>query len=97
MVRPVHVLAFGVMASLAAASVVRAASLPNLIVLLVDDLGESGIMANNPYIKGPRVSELKDEGVYLSRHYVYKVLPRRRGFPCPSSWYRRCPLSVAGP
>ena len=35
----------------------------------VDDLGHGGIMDNNPLVKGPRVSELKAEGVYLARHY----------------------------
>ena len=44
----------------------------------VDDLGEGGIMANNPALKGPNVKALQDEGIYLSRHYVVKVVGSSR-------------------
>jgi hypothetical protein len=30
-------------------------------------------------VKGPRVAELKSEGLYLSRHYVYKFCSPTRG------------------
>jgi arylsulfatase B len=43
------------------------------------DLGHGGIQANNPLVKGPRVAELKSEGLYLSRHYVYKFCSPTRG------------------
>ena len=46
-----------------------------------DDLGHGGIQSNNPLVKGPRVDELRDEGLYLSRHYVYKFCsPTRASF-----------------
>lgn len=44
-----------------------------------DDLGHGGIQSNNPLVKGPRVDELRDEGLYLSRHYVYKFCSPTRG------------------
>ena len=36
-------------------------------------------MTNNPLVKGPRVAELQAEGLYLSRHYVYKFCSPTRG------------------
>ena len=51
----------------------------NIVMILVDDLGYAGIEANNPYVLGPRVTELKHQGLYLSRHYVYKFCSPTRG------------------
>ena len=47
--------------------------------ILVDDLGESGVAFNNPHVLGPRVRELREEGLLLSRHYVYKYCSPTRG------------------
>ncbi len=70
-----------VVASLAVLAAVptNAATPPNIVILLVDDLGESGVAFNNPNVKGPRVQELRDEGIYLNRHYVYKFCSPTRG------------------
>ena len=51
----------------------------NIVMILVDDLGHGGIESNNPYVLGPRVTELQHEGLYLSRHYVYKFCSPTRG------------------
>ena len=58
---------------------ISSASKVNIVMILVDDLGHGGIEANNPYVVGPRVTELKQEGLYLSRHYVYKFCSPTRG------------------
>lgn len=50
-----------------------------MVIVLVDDLGESGIEMNNPHVLGARVQELREDGVYLSRHYVYKFCSPTRG------------------
>ena len=54
-------------------------SYPNIVFILVDDLGESGVAFNNPHVLGPRVRELREEGLLLSRHYVYKYCSPTRG------------------
>ena len=54
-------------------------SYPNIVFILVDDLGESGVAFNNPHVLGPRVRELREEGLLLSRHYVYKYCFPPRG------------------
>ena len=56
-----------------------AATKPNIVMCLVDDLGHGGIQANNPLVKGPRVAELMEEGLYLDHHYVYKFCSPTRG------------------
>ena len=52
---------------------------PNIVIILVDDLGMSGIESNNPFIKGPAVTELREDGLYMQRHYVYKFCSPTRG------------------
>ena len=54
-------------------------SYPNIVFILVDDLGESGVAFNNPHVLGPRVRELREEGLLLSRHFVYKYCSPTRG------------------
>ena len=70
--------AVSVTAALASGTPIPAAaagsSYPNIVFILVDDLGESGVAFNNPHVLGPRVRELRElreEGLLLSRHYVY--------------------------
>lgn len=53
--------------------------MPNIVIMLVDDLGHSGVQWNNPNIIGPRVQELRDSGILLKRNYVYKFCSPTRG------------------
>ena len=48
-------------------------------MILVDDLGHSGVAFNNPNVLGPRVTELRNEGLLLSSSYVYKFCSPTRG------------------
>eukprot|EP00040_Diaphanoeca_grandis_P039759 m.260069 g.260069 ORF g.260069 m.260069 type:complete len:510 (+) comp39157_c0_seq1:85-1614(+) len=52
---------------------------PNVVFILVDDLGEAGVRMNNENLLGTKVTELKEAGIYLSRHYVYKFCSPTRG------------------
>eukprot|EP01079_Euglenida_sp_SAG-EU17-18_P002457 gene2457-3223_t len=58
----------GIFAAQAAPDAVRGggdSTPPNIVFILVDDLGHSGIESNNPYVKGPRVGELQAEGLQV--------------------------------
>lgn len=50
-----------------------------MVIILVDDLGHAGVQWNNPNVTGPRVQELRDSGILLSRNYVYKFCSPTRG------------------
>eukprot|EP01060_Flectonema_neradi_P027624 TRINITY_DN37220_c0_g1_i1.p1 TRINITY_DN37220_c0_g1~~TRINITY_DN37220_c0_g1_i1.p1 ORF type:complete len:511 (+),score=127.35 TRINITY_DN37220_c0_g1_i1:63-1535(+) len=52
----------------------QAAQLPNLILMLGDDVGyyNMGFTENNPEAYSPNMDELAAGGVQLRRHYVYK-------------------------
>ena len=57
----------------------RQAPLPNIVFILVDDLGEAGVPFNNPLLQGDARTALREEGVLLRRHYVYKFCSPTRG------------------
>jgi len=90
--RAVKLMAFLLASAIAAGQAATSGrgATPNIVIVLVDDLGESGIADNNPHIQGRRVSELKAEGVYLSRHYVYKFCSPTRGSFLSGRYPFRC-------
>ena len=45
-------------------------SKPNILLVIVDDLGWNDIGYNNPEIKTPFIDKLAFEGVRLHNHYV---------------------------
>ena len=69
----------GLIVAAAAALGMAASAPPNIVMILVDDLGWGGIADNNPHVLGPRVSELKAESLSLTSHYVYKFCSPTRG------------------
>ena len=54
----------------AAACSAIASSPPNILVFLVDDAGWSGVGFHNPTLRTPAIDSLKDQGIFLSKHYV---------------------------
>ena len=80
----------GLTACALAAYTAAASNYPNIVFILVDDLGESGVPFNNPLItptahaakqspQGSGVAALREEGLLLTRHYVYKFCSPTRG------------------
>jgi len=56
---------------------------PNIVFVLVDDLGYSDVGFHNPAIKTPNFEKLVNEGLVLGRHYVFKYCsPSRVSFLC---------------
>ena len=54
---------------------------PNIVFVLVDDLGYSDVGFHNPAIKTPNFEKLVNEGLVLGRHYVFKYCsPSRVSF-----------------
>ena len=54
---------------------------PNIVFVLVDDLGYSDVGFHNPAIKTPNFGKLVNEGLVLGRHYVFKYCsPSRVSF-----------------
>jgi arylsulfatase B len=54
---------------------------PNIIVLLVDDLGYHDVGWKNPLIATPTIDALHADGVELTHHYVFKYCsPTRASF-----------------
>ncbi len=58
----------------------RAADLPNLLILIADDLGWRDVGYQGSEIKTPTLDRLAKDGVRLERHYVYpSCSPTRAG------------------
>eukprot|EP00039_Didymoeca_costata_P016751 m.304989 g.304989 ORF g.304989 m.304989 type:complete len:479 (-) comp16443_c7_seq15:834-2270(-) len=74
-----NIIALVAMVVFVAPTRISATNNTNIVFILVDDLGEAGIMNNNPYVKGPRVQELVDNGILMTRAYVYKFCSPTRG------------------
>lgn len=54
---------------------------PNIIFILVDDWGYADVSFRNPAIYTPNFNKLKDNGLLLNRHYVFKYCsPSRASF-----------------
>jgi arylsulfatase A-like enzyme len=52
---------------------------PNILIFLVDDAGWSGVGFHNPTLATPSIDSLKDSGIFLDKHYVYKFCSPTRG------------------
>ena len=67
---------------IAIASLTRAASTkPNIVFVLVDDWGYADVSFRNPAISTPNFQDMKDNGLLLNRHYVFKYCsPSRASF-----------------
>ncbi len=64
-----------------ALTVASAATKPNIVFVLVDDWGYSDVSFRNPAISSPHFQSLKDNGLLLNRHYVFKYCsPSRASF-----------------
>jgi len=54
---------------------------PNIVLLMIDDLGFHDTSVNNPDAPTPTITNLVNEGIRLDRHYVYMYCsPTRRSF-----------------
>ena len=60
-------LLFGV---LCISAIAKAADRPNIVILLVDDMGWADVSYHGGYIKTPHIDQLAREGVELDRFYV---------------------------
>jgi arylsulfatase A-like enzyme len=57
----------------------RVASPPNILIFLVDDAGWSGVGFHNPTLETPAIDSLREGGILLNKHYVYKFCSPTRG------------------
>ena len=66
---------------LAAVAAIEAplATKPNLVFILVDDLGWNGIGAHNKDVESPSIDALFANGLELTSYYTYKVCAPARG------------------
>ncbi len=65
------------------------ASKPNIIVILVDDLGTGHVGWQNPRVKTPHLDRLASAGIKLNRHYVAPVCsPTRVALMTGRYWSR---------
>ena len=79
--------------ALLGADSVSAETRPNILLVVVDDLGWAGVGFHNKEMPTPNLNKLAGEGIELSRFYVYPVcsptrvglltgqMPRRFGVP----------------
>ena len=88
-----------------AASLMRSAPLPNLVMALTDDLGWNSPGFHNPTIISPTLDRLASEGVKLARHYTSVRLTCARPFdpignkfrPNPPRWSSRTTADLHQP
>jgi len=60
---------------------VKSQQKPNIVFLLADDFGHFSVGWRNPEIRTPVLDSLRENGVELDRHYVYKYCsPTRSSF-----------------
>ena len=62
-------------------SAAESATKPNIVFVLVDDWGYADVSFRNPAISTPNFQDMKDNGLLLDRHYVFKYCsPSRASF-----------------
>lgn len=68
------------------------ATKPNIVFLLIDDIGRYDVGYNNPTVLTPNMNELAANGIILDQHYTYQVCSPTRTALLTGRW----PFKAAG-
>ena len=80
----------------------RSSKLPNILLMLADDLGWYDVGFHNPKIQTPHIDKLAKDGVILDNYYVQPVCTPTRGalmtgrYPIHTGMESSCSCSQSG-